>query len=89
MRTLTAIALILWALPAAGQSPTIRGPNGEYLGNLNSNEFDPNSVANPYGRYGSPYSKDSINNEYGRYGSPYSPDSATNPFGKGPKGPRR
>lgn len=38
--------------------------NGRYMGNLNGNQYDPNSVSNPYGRYGSPYSPDSINNPY-------------------------
>ncbi len=57
----------------------------KYLGNLNSNRYDPNSVVNPYGRYGSPYSADSINNPYGQYGSPYSSNSANNPYtSKGP-----
>ena len=70
-------------------SPVIAGPilvdphTGKYLGNLNSNKFDPNSVANPYGKYGSKFSPDSINNPYGKYGSKFSPDSATNPYGNG------
>ena len=51
-------------------------------GNLNSNQYDPNSVANPYGRYGSPYSQDSINNPY-KQGSPYRQDSPNNPYGRG------
>jgi len=54
--------------------------NGRYLGNVNSNPYDPNSISNPYGRYGSPYSPDSINNPYGQYGSPYSPNSVNNPY---------
>lgn len=60
--------------------------DGKFLGNLNSNRFDPDSVANPFGRYGSRFSPDSINNPLGRYGSPLSPDSANNPFTMG--GPR-
>ena len=64
-------------------SPQIYSQDGRYLGNLNANRYDPNSVANPYGRYGSRYSPDSINNPYGRYGSRYSPDSANNPYGQG------
>ncbi len=52
----------------------------QYLGNLSSNQYDPNSTSNPYGRYGSPYSPDSINNPYGRYGSPYSNESVNNPY---------
>jgi hypothetical protein len=54
--------------------------NGRYLGNVNSNPYDPNSISNPYGRYGSQYSPDSINNPYGQYGSPYSPNSVNNPY---------
>lgn len=69
-------------LQPLGESPRIVAPNGQYLGNLNENRYDPNSVANPYGRYGNPYSPDSINNPYGRYGNPYSPNSAHNPFGR-------
>jgi hypothetical protein len=63
-----------------GNSPSIVSPNGRYFGRLNNNQYDPDSVANPYGQYGSRYSPDSINNPYGKYGSPYSPYSATNPY---------
>ena len=52
----------------------------KYIGNLNSNQYDPNSVSNPYGKYGSKYSADSINNPYGKYGSKYSNESANNPY---------
>ena len=70
------IAVTLLASSAAyAQTPYIVSPNGTFLGNLNSNQYDPNRVSNPYGRYGSPYSPDSINNPYGTYGSPYSPNS--------------
>ena len=55
---------------------------GEFRGNLNSNPYDPNSINNPYGRYGSRYSPDSINNPYGA-GSRYNPDSPANPYGQG------
>jgi len=59
----------------------------KYLGNLNQNPYDPNSVNNPYGQYGSKYSPDSIRNPYGTYGSPYSPYSPTNPYANGNKSP--
>lgn len=49
-----------------GNSPRIYDSQGQYRGNLNSNQYDPNSIANPYGRYGSPYSNDSLNNPYSR-----------------------
>lgn len=54
--------------------------NGKYLGNVNDNRYDPNSISNPYGRYGSSFSQESINNPFGKYGSPYSSESATNPY---------
>jgi hypothetical protein len=64
----------------SAQSPIVVSRDGKYLGNLSSNPYDPNSIANPYGRYGSPYQADSVNNPYGRYGSPYSNQSANNPY---------
>jgi hypothetical protein len=63
-------------------SPQLRSTDSQRnkLGNLNSNPYDPDSVSNPFGQYGSPYSPNSVNNAYGVYGSPYSPYSATNPY---------
>ena len=58
----------------------IYAEDGTYLGKLNANKYDPESVANPYGQYGSKYSSTSINNPYSQYGSKYSPKSATNPY---------
>lgn len=81
------LLLLLAVVFFAGQAladPYIVSPNGKYLGNLNSNKYDPNSVANPYGRYGSEYSPDSINNPYGRYGSKYSNESPSNPYATQP-----
>jgi hypothetical protein len=56
--------------------------DGNFRGNLNNNPYDPDSISNPYGRYGSKYSPDSINNPYGA-GNPYKADSPNNPYGKG------
>lgn len=61
-------------------SPYLVGEDGKYLGNLNSNPHDPNSISNPYGRYGSRFSPDSVNNPYGKYGGRFSPHSANNPY---------
>jgi hypothetical protein len=66
--------------PYATQGGKIYGQDGTYLGKLNANKYDPESVANPYGKYGSPYSSTSINNPYSQYGSPYSAKSAKNPY---------
>jgi hypothetical protein len=80
-RTISALAP-----PAASGPPVVRGRDGEYLGNLSNNEFDPNSTSNPFGQYGSPYGSQSINNPYSTYGSPYSSDGVRNPYTSG--GPR-
>ena len=42
------------------------------------NQFDPNSLSNPYGA-GSPYKTDGLMNPYSEYGSPYSNKSWKNP----------
>jgi hypothetical protein len=58
---------------------------GDYLGNLNQNPYDPNSINNPYGA-GSRFKSDGVNNPYSKYGSPYSNHSTTNPYAtKSPK----
>ncbi len=43
-----------------------------FLGKLNADRFDSESIWNPYGTYGSRYSSKSIWNKYGTYGSKYS-----------------
>lgn len=62
----------------------IVGADGTYLGRYSRDRFAPDSVSNPYGRYGSRYSPDSIRNPYGRFGSRYSPESAANPYASNP-----
>jgi hypothetical protein len=63
------------------QSPMIfDSSNGQYLGNLNNNPYDPNSVSNPHGIYGNPHSPNSINNPHGQYGNRYSNKSVNNPY---------
>ena len=51
-----------------------------YLGTYSANRFSPDSIANPYGRFGNRYAPNSLKNRYGRYGSRYSPYSQTNPY---------
>ena len=53
--------------------------HAEYLGDLSTNKFDPNSIVNPFGA-SSPYSSNSVTNEFGIYGNPFSNQSATNPY---------
>ena len=66
----------------SADSPKLYDSQGSFRGNMNANPYDPNSIANPYGQYGSKYSPDSVNNPYGA-GNPYSPDSPSNPYGTG------
>lgn len=57
--------------------------DGKYLGKINGNPYDLDSINNPYGQYGSKYSSDSINNPYGEYGSKYSNESPWNKYSTG------
>lgn len=88
MKMIVALAAVVLATPAAAvdfrtgaNSPKIYAPDGTYLGNLNQNQFDPNSISNEFGRYGSKFSPDSVNNKFGRYGNPFSPQYS-NPYGE-------
>ena len=80
MKALIIASLLIASGTAFADSPYLVSPDGKYLGNLNNNRYDPDSVSNPYGRYGSKYSADSINNPYGSYGSRYSDKSPNNPY---------
>ncbi len=66
--------------PYTTNAPRLYSSNGQYLGKVSSNQYDPNSISNPYGRYGSQYSPQSVNNPYGQYGSRYSSQGANNPY---------
>lgn len=77
---LVAGSFLLLVSSAQAQDSYIVSPDGTYLGKLNNNRYDADSIANPYGKYGSKYSSDSINNPYGEYGSKYSNKSWNNPY---------
>jgi len=80
MKILLTLTILLFATNVYAESPYLVSPDGKYLGKLNNNRYDPDSVSNPYGKYGSKYSPDSINNPYGTYGSKYSDKSPNNPY---------
>lgn len=61
-------------------SLVIIASDGTFLGSLNENKYDSNSIYNEYGKYGSPYNTTSIFNQYGLYGSDYSDKSPFNPY---------
>lgn len=54
--------------------------HNEYLGCLNCNHYDTNSIWNEYGIYGSVYNIKSIWNEYGIFGSEHSTFSPWNNY---------
>ncbi len=76
--TLT-FGLIVFAVMVA--SPALADHEPWHTREALDNPYDPDSIHNPYGRYGSPYSPDSLSNPYGRLGNPYSPESPHNPYG--------
>lgn len=80
-RIFAALIMLLFVSIAQANPPILVDRNtGQYLGNLSSNQFDPDSVNNQFGRYGSEFSPDSINNQFGQYGSQFSPNSVNNEF---------
>lgn len=79
-KTIIAVLLITASASVLADPPKIYSQDGKYLGTLSNNKFDPDSVSNQFGRYGSKFSPDSINNKFGTYGSPYSNQSVRNPY---------
>ncbi len=57
---------------------------GTFLGEISSNKYDTDSIANKYGDYGSKYDTKSIFNPYGDYGSKYSKYSVFNEYASNP-----
>lgn len=69
-----------------GQTLHIYGGQGhdEYLGCLNCNSYDKNSIWNEYGIYGNNYSPKSIWNSYSKFGNDYNPYSPWNNYSSNP-----
>ena len=69
-----------------GQTLYIYGGSNHdvYLGCLNCNKYDNNSIWNAYGKYGSKYNSNSIWNAYGSYGSKYNSASPWNSYSNAP-----
>lgn len=80
MKTFFTVLLIAASASVLADPPKLYSQDGKYLGTLSNNKYDPESVSNEFGRYGSKYSPDSINNQFGIYGSPYSNESVNNPY---------
>lgn len=62
----------------------LRTPSGIFLGEVNRNKFDANSLVNPYGLYGNRFAAESIFNKFSQYGSPYGSESPYNKFSTTP-----
>lgn len=74
------INFALMSVDAMAQPPVVIDPRtGKYLGNMNANRYDSNSIANQYGTYGNPYGN-TVNNPYSQYGNPYSGSGINNPY---------
>ncbi len=55
-----------------------------YLGCLNCDSYNSNSIWNEYGTYGNSYNSNSIWNEYGTYGNEYNSNSPWNEYSSNP-----
>lgn len=69
MRKLIAAVTMLLAVSAsAQQAPILVDPNtGRFMGNMNRNHMDPNSIYNPLGVHGNPLNPNSVNSYTQRY----------------------
>lgn len=83
---LTAFLSLVISTLAQGQTLHIYGGSNHdvYLGCLNCNNYDKNSIWNTYGTYGSKYNSISIWNAYGTYGSKYNAASPWNSYSNDP-----
>lgn len=85
MKKLCFIILILPVTISAQVLHLYGGKNNDvYLGCLNCNNYDSDSIWNEYGTYGSSYNTNSIWNEYGTYGNEYNSYSPWNSYGSDP-----
>lgn len=62
----------------------LEAPDGTFLGKLTANRFDPLSIFNTFGTFGSQFSTESIFNKFGPYGSEFSNTSPYNQFATEP-----
>ncbi len=81
MKKIVFIISLTATMFASADGAKLYSNDGKFLGNVNNNPYDSNSISNPYGKYGSKYSADSINNPYGTYGNKYSNEYTPNPYG--------
>lgn len=63
---------------------SLRADDDTFLGDIDSNPFNADSIANSFGTYGNRFSATSIWNEFGTYGSSFSALSPWNSFARTP-----
>ncbi len=88
MKKVILFLLLLYVTITKSYSQTLHLYGGEkrdeYLGCLNCDDSDNNSIWNEYGTYGSSYNSKSIWNTYGTYGDKYNANSPWNAYGSNP-----
>jgi len=87
MRLFLFIIILVIGQKSFGQKALhIYGGKGHdvYLGCLNCDSYNTNSIWNAYGTYGSTYNQKSIWNSYGTYGSDFSSTSPFNSYASDP-----
>lgn len=72
-------SLSSWSNTSALDPPRIYADDGTYLGKLSLNSYDPDSISNPFGRFGSRYGNN-LMNPFSSYGSRFSTQSWRNPY---------
>ena len=88
MKKIIFLTLLLLTITTIAYSQTLHlygGKNHDvYLGCLNCDKYNSNSIWNAYGTYGSKYNSNSIWNAYGTYGSKYNSYSPWNAYSSDP-----
>lgn len=81
------LSMFLFSLKGTGQV-ALQLYGGEdhdvYLGCLNCDKYNSNSIWNAYGTFGSKYNSNSIWNSYGKFGGKYSSNSPFNTYASNP-----
>jgi len=88
MKKIFFLTLLFLTITTIASSQTLHlygGKNHDvYLGCLNCDKYNSNSIWNAYGTYGSKYNSNSIWNAYGTYGSKYNSYSPWNAYSSDP-----
>jgi len=86
LKLLGVLSLLLTVVISNAQTLQLYGGENHdvYLGCLNCDSYNSNSIWNEYGKYGSSYNSKSIWNEYGTFGSEYNINCPWNEYSSNP-----